>query len=214
MVLTFALTAGLPAGALLYIQLPAMVSEPQEVEPGGLFQHASSTRLNMTNAASRPFGIQNHGLQARAVASTIVQHVLRFSRLILETTKPTAIALARAFAAKVLFITVQSLSTGVNYAISFPMVNPILSPESNHFILQTYLPELQEIHSIGTSEGYQVYGEFESFGLLSMSSVPEILTPSMIQFRLRTPFPSSADSVQLRLVAEANSFDAQSCIVN
>ncbi|CAK8992967.1 Ribose-phosphate pyrophosphokinase [Durusdinium trenchii] len=164
MVLTFALTAGLPAGALLYIQLPAMVSEPQEVEPGGLFQHASSARLNMTNA--------------------------------------------------VLFITVQSLSTGVNYAISFPMVNPILSPESNHFILQTYLPELQEIHSIGTSEGYQVYGEFESFGLLSMSSVPEILTPSMIQFRLRTPFPSSADSVQLRLVAEANSFDAQSCIVD
>eukprot|EP00434_Breviolum_minutum_P015522 symbB.v1.2.013671.t2/scaffold949.1/size149710/2 len=118
----------------------------------------------------------------------------------------------------VLFTTLQPLSTGILYAISFPMVNPILSPDPNLFILQSYLPNVPEIHSLGTSDGeFQVFGEFESFQLFSMSTLPALLTPSMVQFKLRTPLPPSTNAVhpvQLRLVSEMGSFDHKNCLVD
>ena len=56
---------------------------------------------------------------------------------------------------------------------------PIIPIEKNSLINSRHL---------GDGE-FQVFGEFESFQLFSMSTLPALLTPSMVQFKLRTPLP-------------------------
>ena len=47
--------------------------------------------------------------------------------------------------------------------VSPAQVNPILSPDPNLFILQSYLPNVPEIHSLGTSDLEPLSGD-DKFG--------------------------------------------------
>ncbi|CAJ1348127.1 unnamed protein product [Effrenium voratum] len=106
------------------------------------------------------------------------------------------------------FQVLQDLSTGVTYSISVPITNPVQSPSST-WRLQLLLSTL---HSVGTSAGFQVLGEFESFTVLARSSVPEVSTPSLVRFQLRTPLP--AENWHWRLIASTQTFDPGKCILD
>ncbi|CAE8669160.1 unnamed protein product [Polarella glacialis] len=87
----------------------------------------------------------------------------------------------------------QQLYAGVLYVISVPLENPVLTPQPNLWLVQAFSHSPTAAgdwlaHSIGESSGYEVFGEFESFQVLSHSAVPHVATPALVQFKLRTPF--------------------------
>ncbi|CAE7328929.1 prs [Symbiodinium natans] len=121
-----------------------------------------------------------------------------------------------------LFRAMQDLAADVAYTINVPMVNPILMPLVNEWLVQvleidfaaTGLP-----NSIGRNQGFEVYGEFEHFGMSVQSAVPLVAAPALVQFKLRTPFPEPSATFQLRIVnfgvaGRASVFDPGNCILD
>ena len=90
------------------------------------------------------------------------------------------------------FRTLKGLAAEVSYSINVPMVNPILMPLLNEWLVQVLEPDFAETglpNSIGRTQGFEVFGEFDAFSMMAKSAVPLAAAPSLVQFKLRTPFP-------------------------
>ncbi|CAE7816730.1 prs [Symbiodinium sp. CCMP2456] len=123
------------------------------------------------------------------------------------------------------FRALQTLAANVAYTVNVPMINPILMPASNEWLVQVLESDFAETglpNSIGRNEGFEVFGEFEHFGISVQSAVPLVSAPALVQFKLRTPLPPTEElskSFQLRITnigatGNAKVFDPANCVLD
>lgn len=91
----------------------------------------------------------------------------------------------------------QPLQAGVRYSFSLPLTNPILTPEPNMWTVKTFAagPRGFSPHAVAHADGFEVSGEFDLLAVRSKSAYPDIVAPTALSFKLRTPLPLAPAAV-------------------